>query len=225
MKKIALLGEFDPGRETHIATVNAIDHSAKNLGVNVHVEWIPSSGMDILSLCRHNGLWIAPGCKYADQDKIIQAIHFTRKNAIPCIGTCAGFQHMILEYARNELGIHDAQSEEYAPESSRIFISRSSCSLRGMTMPVCLAEGSIARKLYGKDKAMERYYCTLGVNAECRGILLSGKMKVSGVDAEGEIRIIEWPGHPFFLGTLYVPQVLSSYEKPHPLISGFLREL
>ena len=56
-------------------------------------------------------------------------------------------------------------------------------------------------------------------------ISFSGRMQITGEDNEGEIRVVEWPGHPFFLATLYVPQASSLPEQPHPLVSGFLRVL
>jgi CTP synthase (UTP-ammonia lyase) len=71
--------------------------------------------------------------------------------------------------------------------------------------------------------AKERYYCNFGVNPDCIDELKQGPLKVSGSDAEGEIRVIEHPDHPFFIGTLFVPQMRSIPERPHPLVTAFLR--
>jgi CTP synthase (UTP-ammonia lyase) len=77
--------------------------------------------------------------------------------------------------------------------------------------------------IYGAATATERYYCNFGVNPDYVGMLQSGPLVVSGSDAEGEVRVIELPGHQFFLGTLFVPQSRSTPAAPHPLISAFLR--
>ena len=225
MKKIAILGEFDPARETQIATNKSLEHSARLLGITVKSEWISSTDISDNLFHRCNAILIAPGSEYKSQKNILWAIHVARKHQIPCLGTCGGFQHIILEYARNELGFADAQSEEYSPESEHLFIARLSCSLRGREMQLSFVSGSMVEKLYGMSQAIERYYCSLGVNPAFLDSLRSGPLKIVGKDSEGEVRVVELPNHPFFLGTLYVPQAQSRADKPHPLVTGFLQAL
>jgi CTP synthase (UTP-ammonia lyase) len=75
---------------------------------------------------------------------------------------------------------------------------------------------------YGTTTAREQYYCNLGVNPDYVDLLRQGPFRISGHDAEGEVRVIELPGHPFFVGTLFIPQAQSTIEQPHPLVSGFV---
>jgi CTP synthase (UTP-ammonia lyase) len=70
--------------------------------------------------------------------------------------------------------------------------------------------------------AVEEYYCDFGINPDKVSILKSAALQVTGSDIEGEIRVIELPAHPFFLGTLFVPQTRSTFETPHPLVSAFV---
>ena len=77
--------------------------------------------------------------------------------------------------------------------------------------------------IYGATTVVERYYCNFGVHPDRVGLLRSGPLRIVGSDAEGEIRVVELPGHPFFVGTLYVPQTRSTPTTPHPLVSAFLR--
>lgn len=212
-------------RETQIATVRAIKHSARFLGVEVKSEWVSTVDIADDLFRRYQGIWVAPGSIYKDQGKLFWAIRFARERGIPCVGTCGGFQHIILEYARHELGFPDAQSEEYSPKSRHIVISQLACSLRGREMNLQFTSGSLVERLYGSSDAVERYYCGFGVNPAFIENLRSGSMKITGEDPEGEIRVVEWPDHPFFLGTLYVPQARSVPGQPHPLVSGFLRAL
>jgi CTP synthase (UTP-ammonia lyase) len=130
---------------------------------------------------------------------------------------------MVLEYARNVLGFRDAQHAEYDPYASRLFVSELACSLAGRQMRLTFAPGSRVAAIYGASSATEAYYCNFGVNPEYVPLLRRGPLVISGADAEGEVRVIELPGHPFFLGTLFVPQTRSTPEQPHPLVLAFVQ--
>lgn len=130
---------------------------------------------------------------------------------------------MIIEYSRNVLGFRDAQHAEYDPYASKLFISQLACSLAGHEMQLQLVPGSRVASIYGGTTAVERYYCNFGVHPDRVAILRSGPLLIAGSDAEGEVRVVELPGHPFFIGTLFVPQTRSTREMPHPLITDFLR--
>lgn len=82
--------------------------------------------------------------------------------------------------------------------------------------------GSQVAAIYGSLPAKEHYYCNFGVNPNYSDELKQGSLNISGSDAEGEIRVIEHPGHSFFIGTLFVPQARSTPEQPHPLVTAFL---
>jgi CTP synthase (UTP-ammonia lyase) len=81
--------------------------------------------------------------------------------------------------------------------------------------------GTRAAKLYGTSDVMEDFYCNYGVNPDYRRTLETAGVCVSGVDGEGEIRIMELRDHPFFVATLFLPQARSTPAAPHPLLSGF----
>jgi CTP synthase (UTP-ammonia lyase) len=95
------------------------------------------------------------------------------------------------------------------------------CSLVGQQQTVRLVAGTRAAALYGVVAAVEPYYCNYGVNPDYRPRLEDGGLRVSGVGEEGEVRIVELPGHPFFLATLFLPQARSSAAHPHPLLAGY----
>jgi CTP synthase (UTP-ammonia lyase) len=221
---LIILGEHDPDSETHRATEAAIHHSLVELHDQVSVRWSSTATIEDADVLHAHGLWIAPGSPYKNFSRALQAIRVARENLIPCLGTCGGFQHMILEFARNVLCFADAEHAEYDPDASRLFISALSCSLVGIELPVRLQPLTTARTLYGSDEIVERYYCTFGVNPKYSDALTENDgLVISGRDLNGEIRIIEIPEHPFFVGTLFVPQAQSRKLMPHPLVSGFLR--
>jgi CTP synthase (UTP-ammonia lyase) len=91
----------------------------------------------------------------------------------------------------------------------------------GQSQTVTVFPGTLAARLYRATKVTEDYYCNYGVNPHYRKRLEEGGLRVSGVGGEGEIRIVEVPGHPFFLATLFLPQARSTSTEPHPLLVGY----
>jgi CTP synthase (UTP-ammonia lyase) len=219
---LIILSEYNPDAETHRATDAAIRHSLVGRNTEVATSWISTETIKEADIVQAHGLWVAPGSPYKNLKHTLEAIRLARENLVPCLGTCGGFQHMILEFARNVLGFADARHAEYDPGASRLFISPLGCSVMGKELRVRLRPQTTAHSLYGTDEAIERYYCAFGVNPEYADAL-ADHLVISGRDLNGEIRIIEILNHPFFVGTLFVPQTQSMEGKPHPLVSGFLQ--
>jgi CTP synthase (UTP-ammonia lyase) len=191
---LIILGEYSPESETHRATDAAIRHSLVAWNAELTTSWISTATITDDDILQANGVWIAPGSPYKDLSGALQAIRLARENGVPCLGTCGGFQHMILEFARNVLAFTDAGHAEYDPGASRLFISALSCSVVGMELRVKLQPRTIARALYRTEEAVERYYCTFGVNPAYAGTLADSRdLVISGRDVNGEIRIIEFP--------------------------------
>lgn len=222
IKAIALLGEYAPTFPPHISTDAAIRHAWNLLNVEVTADWVSTEDISPTLFEQYSGIWVAPGSPYKSMELTLWAIRYARENKIPCFGTCGGFQHMVIEYARNVLGFKGAQHAEYDPYASDLFISQLACSLSGREMQLNFAPDSQVAAIYGSLSAQEHYYCNFGVNPDCIDELKQGPLNVSGADAEGEIRVIEYPDHPFFIGTLFVPQARSTPERPHPLVTAFL---
>ncbi len=108
-KAIALLGEYTPTFPPHVSTDAAINHAQQLLDVDITANWVSTEDIDLRLFERYSGIWVAPGSPYKNMDKTLWAIRYARENKIPCFGTCGGFQHMVIEYARNVLGIKGAQ--------------------------------------------------------------------------------------------------------------------
>jgi CTP synthase (UTP-ammonia lyase) len=223
MSYIALLGEYDSTFSPHVATEIAIRHSSAVLGTAIKGEWVSTQHINESLFSSYSGLWVAPGSPYKNLEKTLWALEHARKNNVPCFGTCGGFQHMVLEYARNVLHYHDAQHAEYDPYASTLFISSLTCSLAGREMELTFESGSRVAEIYGSTSAREEYYCNFGVDPGRVGLLASSGLRISGSDSEGEVRVIELPNHPFYLGTLFVPQTKSTERRPHPLVTAFVQ--
>lgn len=223
MSRIALVGEFNPAFPPHQATVAACVHSATALKEQVLPKWMSTENLTTEALRDFSALWIAPGSPYKNLPNTLAVIRHAREQGIPCFGTCGGFQHIVLEYARNVLGFRDAHHAEYDPYASDLFVTRLDCSLVGRELTVTFEPDSRVAGIYGALLAREQYYCNFGVNPDKAAVFESGELRVTGSCAEGEVRVVELPDHPFFIGTLFVPQLRSSLASPHPLVTAFVR--
>ncbi|MBT2227586.1 hypothetical protein [Nonomuraea sp. NEAU-A123] len=222
---VAVVGDFDRTFAPHTATNDALAHAATRLGIEIEIPWLATEPLerDLSAVRAADALWCAPGSPYRSLAGALAALRHGREHGVPTLGTCGGFQHMVIEYARHVLGFEDAQHAEYDPYASQLFVSALTCSLAGKTMPVSLTPGSRAAELYGVTEVEERYYCDFGLNPGHRRTLHDGGLRVTGVDGEEEARVLELPGHPFYVATLFVPQARSTPQQPHPLVTGLLR--
>ena len=221
---IGIVGDRDPGNKTHLMTEAALGH----VPGPVPFEWVPTDQIAAdpgARLRAFTALLVAPGSPYVSMEGALAAIRHAREHRVPLLGTCGGFQHIVVEFARNVLGIPDADHAETNPGAPRLAITPLTCSLAGQHHPVRLCAGSMAAELYGVGEAVEPFYCNFGLNPEFRPLLEARGLVVSGLGTDGEVRVLELRGHPFFFGTLYVPQARSRPEAPHPLVTGLAAAL
>jgi CTP synthase (UTP-ammonia lyase) len=220
--RIALVGDRSPDVRAHLAIPDALAHAAPP-GHEVAHEWIATDSIVPADprLAAVHGIWCVPGSPYASFDGVLAAIRVARERRTPFLGTCGGFQHAVIEYARHVLGIADADHAETS-SAGRLVITPLSCSLVGATGTIRFAAGSRVARLYGVLESEERYHCSYGVDPAFRAALETGGMRVTGVDAEGDVRVGELEGHPFYLGTLYQPELSSTPGRPAPVVQGFL---
>lgn len=152
----------------------------------------------------------------------LAAIRYAREHGVPLLGTCGGFQHVVVEFMRDVLGLADADHEETNPAAPRLAVTTLACSLAGQDHPVTLIAGTRAAALYRAHDTIEPFFCNYGLNPAYREQLEQHGLVVSGVGEDGQVRILELPGHPFFFAALYVPQARSTPERPHPLVAAFM---
>jgi CTP synthase (UTP-ammonia lyase) len=121
------------------------------------------------------------------------------------------------------MGIQDADHEETAPNAPMLIISRLACSLVGTTQTIKITPGSHAYKAYKQQEVREPFSCNYGFNPHFQDKIAKGELRITGVGPDEEIRIVELSDHPFYVGTLFLPQLSSRADQPHPLIVEYLR--
>ena len=120
------------------------------------------------------------------------------------------------------MDIDDAEHEETSPNAQTLLISKLSCSLVNKYQTLTIHPGSLLSQIYGQYEVTERFVCNYGLNPKFKEAIEIKSLKIVGIDQEGEVRAIEDSDHPFFIGTLYQPQLSSNPDKPHPLIAAYI---
>lgn len=221
--RIALVGDYSPDIVAHQAIPLAIDDAAAVLELVADYDWLTtsdiSSGEDLVG---YDAIWVVPGSPYQHPEGALTAIRYARENSIPFLGTCGGFQHAILEYARNVLGWRDAAHAE-TETSGRMVIAPLTCSLVEKTDDIELRANTLIARAYGRDVITEGYHCNYGVSEGFAAELESGDLRVTGWDDAGDVRAIELVTHPFYVGTLFQHERGALAGKPVPLVQALLR--
>ncbi len=187
-------------------------------------DWVPTEEiLDASRVMDFSGLWCVPASPYRSMEGALTAIRFARENRRPFLGTCGGFQHAIIEYARNVLGWTDAEHAETSPEARRAVIKPLACELIEATDTVRFRAGSRIASYYGRGESEEGYRCRYGLNPEFQEALVSGPLRASAEDAAGDIRAVELDDHPFFHATLFQPERAALQNEVPPLVAAFVR--
>ncbi|MDH3634470.1 MAG: hypothetical protein OES20_07165 [Gammaproteobacteria bacterium] len=221
--KILLVGDYDKKVVAHQAIPRAIELSARLLKAKAGQVWIRTRELDPTVMPDCDAIWCVPFSPYEKPGAVIGAIRFARENDIPFLGTCAGFQHAVIEYARNALGLESAESIEDNPGATMPVITALGCRLYDESEAINIERESRAGDIYQADRIMEEYHCGFGVNRELMHIFDDSGLKFSGHGNNGEPRLCEIPGHRFFIGTAFQPERSALKSCVHPLITAFLR--
>ena len=221
--KIGLLGDYDATVVAHQAIPQALALAAADLSLPVEPVWLASSAVSDAELDDIDALWCVPASPYANPVAVIDAIRRARETGLPFLGTCGGYQHAVLEYARNCLGHAGAESSEEHPDTTMPLICALHCRLDGTRDAINLQAGTQAATIYQSQRIVEEYNCGFGVNRDYLPLFADSGLVFSGFDDAGDPRIVELPGHRFFIATAFQPERSAFGGRAHPLILALLR--
>jgi CTP synthase (UTP-ammonia lyase) len=225
---IALVGEYSASVVAHRAIPRALELARSAHKLLIEWEWVSTATIRDArrDLARFAGLWVVPASPYASMDGALDAIRWARETGAPFLGTCGGFQHALIEYARHVAGLEQADHAETS-SSDTLVVAPLSCSLVEKTGRVHFVRGSRLHDLYGTESAHEGYHCNYGVNDRYRGSFEAAGLKFTAHDDAGEIRAFELPpdAHPFFLGTLFQPERAALAGTTPPVVAGFAQAI
>lgn len=220
--KIGLIGDYNENVTAHRAIPVAIGLASKSLSRTFEIHWVNSDEISIRDLKRYSGIWCVPASPYVNMESVLEVINFARIENIPFLGTCGGYQHAALEFARNALGFSNAENAEVRPDAEMPLISALVCKLVEVSDQIYFQVNSNIESIYGKNTTNEEYRCGFGVNRDYLQIFDGSDMKFTGFDSEGDPRVLEIPKNKFFLGTAFQPERSALNGQPHPIIQSFL---
>jgi len=234
---IGLIGKYIELRDSYKSIKESFDHAGARNECKVNVSWIHSESLSEDNIERTlkglDGILVAPGFGERGTDGKIAAITYARENGIPFFGICLGMQCAVIEYARNVLGLTDANSTELDPKTPHpvidIMEAQKKVENKGGTMRLgayaCnLAEGSKVRDVYDTDTISERHRHRFEFNDAYRSQLEAAGLVSVGTNPEsGLVEIVELKDHPWFVGVQFHPEYKSTVAVPHPLFVDFIR--
>jgi len=237
--RIALVGKYNELPDAYKSIYEAFIHAGaanetKVEVVPVHSERLESSNEEVEAMLRDfDGVLIAPGFGERGILGKLKAIQYIRENHIPFFGICLGLQCAVVEFAQNVAKIDDAWSAEFKSNSESKVIDlmkdQKEVTNKGGTMRLgsyacSIEKGSLAHKIYGETNIDERHRHRYEVNNVFLERLEKAGLKFSGKNEKLDlVEIIELPGHPFFIGAQFHPELKSTVEKPHPLFIHFVK--
>ncbi len=234
---IGLIGKYIELQDAYKSILESFIHAGamndcKVQILNVHSEFITDENV-CEKLNGLDGLLVAPGFGFRGVEGKIIAVKYARENKLPFFGICLGMQMAAIEFARNVLGIPDADSTEMQPDTPSPVIDmmeeQKKITIKGGTMrlgsyPCLIKENTLAHDIYGTSEINERHRHRWEFNNEYLNRFEKGGMIASGINPQtGLVEILELNGHPFFVGVQYHPELKSTVENPQPVFVSFIK--
>jgi CTP synthase (UTP-ammonia lyase) len=217
--RIALVGDRDPAFLTH----RELDATLALMPAGVEAGWLPSAESGPTAAARFDALWIVPGTPYRDDAAVHLAIEAARRDGVPILGTCGGFQYMLVELARNVAGMPDAAHAETEPDAPLHAVVPLACSLVGQERTVTTVPGTRVAELCGTAPFAGFHFCSYGLAPGVIDRLLGAGLVVSATAPDAGVEAVELPSHPFYVATLFQPQVGTSRTGVlHPLVAALV---
>jgi len=235
--RIAIVGKYVELTDSYISIKEALVHAGMHLGAQVEISWISAEEITAkgeAELLREiDGLLIPGGFGDRGVEGKIEAVKYAREMGIPFFGICLGLQCAAIEYARDVLGLTQANSSEFDPETPDPVIDilgeQTSVTDKGGTMRLgayeaVLKEGTISRACYAQERIHERHRHRYEFNPVYRKRFEGAGMHVAATSPDGRLtEIVELEGHPWFVGVQFHPEFRSHFLSPHPLFTGFVK--
>jgi CTP synthase (UTP-ammonia lyase) len=219
MKNIFVLGD----RNTSFMTHRALDAAIELLPSGVRAHWVGTDTPDAMRTAQADAVWAVPGSPYRNDAAVYAAIETARTSGQPFLGTCAGFQYAVVEFARNVAGIVGADHAETGPEADHLVVDRLACSLVGEERNVTAVPGTRMHDLCGHSSFVGFHWCNYGLAPAYADRLAQHGLLIAALADDAGVEAVELLDHPFFLATLFQPQVGSLAGRAlHPIIKAFV---
>lgn len=236
--KIGLVGKYVELHDAYLSVREALKHAALYYGVDVEIDWISSADLEKMenvagALQDVDAVIVPGGFGSRGVEGKIRTARYARENNVPYLGLCLGLQVMVIDYARNVLGLEDANSAEFDKMTEHpvidLMTDQKGLDRLGGTMrlglyPCQLVDNTLARTLYDQELVDERHRHRYEVNNDYRKILEEQGLVFSGQSPDGMlVEIVENKEHPYMIACQFHPEFLSRPNRPHPLFLGLIQ--
>ena len=235
---IAIVGKYVSLEDSYLSVVESLKHGGFANNVNVNIEFVDSEQIkndkkakEMLE--KYDGILVPGGFGNRGTDGKILAIKYARENNVPFLGICLGMQMAVIEFAKDVVGLADADSTEFNTRTKNpvihIMETQKEVKKKGGTMrlgayPCKIKKGSLAEKIYGKEEISERHRHRFEFNNEYRAQIQEAGMVISGTSPDNTlVEMVEIPTHKFFIAGQFHPEFKSRPDKPAPLFKEFIK--
>ena len=234
---IAIVGKYIKLEDSYLSVIESIHHAGFANKVKVNIKLIDSETINSENVSKKlsdlDGIIVPGGFGNRGIEGKIETIRYARENNIPFLGICLGMQMTVVEFARNVLGLKDANSAEFSETTQNpvihIMEDQKEIDKKGGTMrlgayPCILKDGTMAKELYGVEKIQERHRHRFEYNNDYKEILEKAGLICSGTSPDGKlVEIVELKNHPYFIAGQFHPELKSRPNRPAPLFVGLVR--
>ncbi len=231
---VAMCGKYTKLEDSYASIIESFNHCSAHLGCKIKLRWVETTDLEDTSFFDNvDGIVVPGGFGSRGTEGKIEVIRLARERDLPFLGLCLGLQLAVIEFARNECGLENANSTEIDPETPHpvidILPEQKKVKEKGGTMrlgayPAVLKEGTLVRSLYGEPDVSERHRHRYEVNPEYHAAISEKGMVFSGTSEDGRlVEFIEVPHLRFFVATQAHPELKSRMERPAPLFYGFVK--
>jgi CTP synthase len=236
--KVALAGKYTGLSDAYLSVIESLRHAAASQSSALELVWVDTEECTTPAIVAERlkdvaAVVVPGGFGHRGIEGKIQVIQYAREHQLPFLGLCLGMQCAVIEFARNVVGIDDADSAEFQESLKHpvidIMEEQKSTSDKGGTMrlgqyPCHLQKNSLAATLYEAPVVMERHRHRFEVNNDYRDRLVAAGLVISGTSPDRTlVEIVELPNHPYFIASQFHPEFKSRPNRPHPLFKGLIQ--
>lgn len=220
-RQLLLLGDYNEDFLTH----RELSAVFPLLPASIQARWVATDSAEAAHTSEADALWVTPGSPYRNDEAVYQAIQAARSKGQPFLGTCGGFQYAAVEFARNVAGIDNAGHAETLLEGQTPVVQPLACSLVGQERQVKAVPGTRLHKACGGEAFTGFHWCNYGLAPGFVQQLESYGLSISAYAEDAGVEAFELQDHPFFVATLFQPQVGLLRGNPlHPLLQMFFHQ-
>ena len=224
--RIALVTDWstspvDRRSPSHFRTPKLLEKLRDDEGLPLDMVFVGTEDVADARLDECDGVWLLPGSPYHSEAGAVEAVRIAREHDVPFMGTCGGFQHALMEYAKHICGLADVGHAEQVASADNMIIIELACSLFEQQAAIEVMPDTLAGRSLGATRAVEKFRCSYGANPEYVETLRAHGMHFTGQSDEGDVRIAELPGNRFFMATLFQPELAGEDGYCHPIVRAF----